>query len=392
MTQTETPPSTFGADELLERVRTILPAVCERIPQAEGLRMLPPETLQDFVEAGLIRACVPKRYGGLGLEPTAIVRATVEVARTHGSSGWMASFYPLHNWMIGWFPDEAQAEYWANGPNTISSTVPAFRDIERTEEKGGVRISGSWGFSSGVDHDEWAIVHTPVEVCLVPRSDFEVIDDWYVAGLRATGSKTVKIDGAFVPSYRTVANKALETATPPGLAVNGDDPFYRVIQPAVNVLNHFILAPQIGMARGVLDLFDKRVRKRFDPLSLQPALERPGPQLRFAEASAEIDVAEILMWRNLDTVREWGVDGTSPTLEQRAEIRRNIAYAAKIALRATNRLVDGMDSSGLKDENMIVRQAADTRAAGLQFVLHWEETAMQYSRVHWGLDPQTILI
>jgi hypothetical protein len=125
---------------------------------------------------------------------------------------------------------------------------------------------------------------------------------------------------------------------------------------------------------------------------LQPALERPGPQLRFAEASAEIDVAEILMWRNLDTVREWGVNGTSPTLEQRAEIRRNIAYAAKIALRATNRLVDGMDSSGLKDENMIVRQAADTRAAGLQFVLHWEETAMQYSRVHWGLDPQTILI
>ena len=79
-------------------------------------------------------------------------------------------------------------------------------------------------------------------------------------------------------------------------------------------------------------------------------------------------------------------------LEVRAELRRNITYASKLALQATNRLVDGMDSSALYDKNLLHRQAADVRAGSLQFVLHWEETAIQYSRVLWGLEPNTILI
>ncbi len=160
----------------------------------------------------------------------------------------------------------------------------------------------------------------------------------------------------------------------------------------IMILNHFILAPVIGMARGVQDLFDERARKRLDPQVFQPAIERPGPQLRFAEASAELDVAETLLRRNLAEVRESGLQDQTPTLEQRARIRRDIAYAARLALQATNRLVDGMDSSALYDKNLLHRQARDVRAGGLQFVLHWEETAMQYSRVHWGLEPSTMLI
>jgi hypothetical protein len=51
-----------------------------------------------------------------------------------------------------------------------------------------------------------------------------------------------------------------------------------------------------------------------------------------------------------------------------------------------------MDSSALYNVNLLHRQARDVRAGSLQFVLHWEETAMAYSRIHWGLEPQTMLI
>ena len=37
---------------------------------------------------------------------------------------------------------------------------------------------------------------------LVPRSDYEIIDNWHVSGLRGSGSKDVVIDGAFVPDHR----------------------------------------------------------------------------------------------------------------------------------------------------------------------------------------------
>jgi len=55
-------------------------------------------------------------------------------------------------------------------------------------------------------------------------------------------------------------------------------------------------------------------------------------------------------------------------------------------VQATKRLVDGMDSSALYVKNQLHRQAMDTRAGSLQFVLHYEETAMAFSRVHWGLE------
>lgn len=392
MATTETAEVTAATrDVLVERARALTPVVRERSTRAEELRQLPPETVQDFRRLGFIRAVVPERFGGTGHDLEVIADFSMEVARGCGASGWLASFMPTHQHLVTWFAEEAQQEYWADGPDTLSSTVPGYRAMQREEVKGGLRISGRASFSSGVDYSDWALVHTPSETCLVPRQDFEIIDDWFVSGLRGTGSKSVVIKDAFVPAHRIVTNEQLATGTHPGAGIS-DSPWAHVHNPLIMVLNHFILAPVIGMARGVLDLFDERAKRRIDPQVFQPAIERPGPQLRFAEAAAEIDAAEMFLHRNLAVVRESGRKDSELPLPERAEIRRNIVYASRLVLQATNRLVDGMDSSALYDVNLLHRQARDVRAGSLQFVLHWEETAMAYARVHWGLDPQTMLI
>jgi alkylation response protein AidB-like acyl-CoA dehydrogenase len=379
-----------AAEELVKRATALIPVVRERSAKAAELRKLPPETLEDFKNAGFIRAATPKRFGGMDHDLEVIADVSMQIARGDGSSGWLSAFMPLHQHMVGWFPEEAQEEYWATSPNTISSTVPAYRQMEREEVSGGIKITGKASFSSGVDYSEWGLVHTPVETCLVPAADFEIVDDWYVSGLKGTGSKSVVIDDVFVPSHRIVTNEELAHGTYPGSRLY-DSPWYKVKNPPILVLNHFILAPVIGMARGVLDIFDDRSANRLDSQTFMPARDRPGPQLRYAEASAEIDAAEMFLRRNLAAVRESGQRG-DVTLEERAEIRRNIVYASKLVLQATNRLVDGMDSSALYDKHPLHRQALDVRAGSLQFVLHWEETAMQYSRVHWGMEPNTMLI
>ena len=125
---------------------------------------------------------------------------------------------------------------------------------------------------------------------------------------------------------------------------------------------------------------------------LQPAIERPSMQARFGEASAELNCAELLLRANLESTRAFGQMTTLPTTLQLAEIRRNVVYAARLVTNATNRLLDGVASSGLKDEALIARQAADVRAAGLQVVLHPDETLMDYARVYWGLEPETVLL
>ena len=39
---------------------------------------------------------------------------------------------------------------------------------------------------------------------LVPRSDYRIVDNWFVSGMCATGSKDIVIEEAFVPSYRVL--------------------------------------------------------------------------------------------------------------------------------------------------------------------------------------------
>ena len=383
--------SEVSAEELVARATALIPKVRERSQEGAELRMLPPETVEDFKSAGFIRAATPKRFGGMDHDLEVIADISMQVARGDGSSGWLSAFMPLHQHMVSWFPEEVQEEYWADSPDTLSSTVPAFRSIDRQEVKGGLQISGRASFSSGVDYSAWGLVHTPIETCLVPKADFKIVDDWDVAGLKGTGSKSVVIEDAFVPQHRIVTNQQLAEGTNPGSQLY-DSPWHKVRNPLILILNHFILAPVLGMARGVLDIFDERARTRLDGQSFLPAIERPGPQLRFAEASAELDAAEMFLRTNLAMVRESGRRGGETTLDERALIRRNIVYASKLAVQATNRLVDGMDSSALYNKNLLHRQASDVRAGSLQFVLHWEETAIQYSRVHWGLDPNTMLI
>lgn len=376
---------------LIERARELVPVVRSRAPEAEANRRLPAETIEDFKRSGIVRAVQPERFGGFALDLEVLADVAMEIGRGCGASGWLSSFMPLHQFMVGWFSERVQEEYWAAGPNTLSSTVPGYKGITREDVKGGVRVSGQASFSSGVDYSDWVLLHTIQETCLIPREDFEVIDDWQVSGLRGTGSKSVRVKGAFVPQHRIVTNQQLVDRTYPGVDLY-DSPWYRATNPMITILNQGIVAPVIGMARGVLDLFEKRVVERVDPQAFEPAHTRPGPQLRFAEASVEVELAETLLRRNLAIVRDGGERDVALTLKRRAEIRRNVVYAGKLVTQATNRLVDGMDSSALYDKNVLHRQARDVRAGALQTVLHWEEAAMQFSRVRWGLEPQTRLI
>jgi alkylation response protein AidB-like acyl-CoA dehydrogenase len=375
-------------EELVERAASLVPTLRERAPTTEELRRIPDETLQEFRDAGFLRMAVPERFGGYGYGLATVTDVTQQIGRACGSSAWMCSFWATHQWMIGWFTEEAQAEYWADGPDTASSTASALVAWESEPVEGGLKATGAQRFSSGIDHAEWLILHSPNETCLVPRSDFRIEDDWYVSGLKGTGSKTVRYENIFVPEHRIVTNDQFASGEYPGKYVYPDDPMYQVPNPPGFVLPHMILAAVMATAGGFVELYDQRVRKRRDPNSMEPAMERQVVQHRFAESTVELDVARMLQARNLEEILE----NPSLPLLDRARIRRNTTYAAQLSERCVERLVSTGDSSGLYEVNDLHRFARDVRAGVLQFALMWDEMAVQYSRVRWGLEPHTFLI
>lgn len=374
------------AAELVARAHGMIPTLRERSQHCEQLRHIPRETFEDFREAGLLRIAQPKRFQGFGHGIDVIAEVGMEIGRGCGSSAWMAGQWPGHQFMVGYFPLEAQEEYWATNPDTMSSTASAQARVNIEPERGGFRVRDSqMRFSSGCDYAEWIFFTTQHGMGLIPKSEFEVLDDWNVSGLRGTGSKSVVVKDAWIPPHRCVSLADLRAGTTPGAKIYEDNPYYQV--PFNLVVNQLLLAATIGMGRGVLDLFEERVTKRFDLHTFRPASEGAGAQLRFAESAAEIDAAMMFIRNNCKTLGDWGRAGHVPNEAERARMRRDVAYATRMVVQSSHRLASSGDASAMFDSQQVGRLCRDVTMAGLQANLTWDEPAQSFSRSRWGISP-----
>ncbi len=223
--------------QLRQRARELVPVLRERAEQAAQMGRLPEETIADFHEAGFFRILQPARWQGLELEPKDFFEVQMILAEGCMSSAWVLGVVAIHNWQLALFDDRAAQDVWGQDTSVlISSSYMPVGKVERVE--GGFRLSGRWGFSSGSKHCQWAFLGAMVppaepggapdyRTFLVPRADYQIIDNWNVMGLEATGSHDVLVEDAFVPEYRT--HRAVDgfMQDSPGNAVN-TSPLYRL--------------------------------------------------------------------------------------------------------------------------------------------------------------------
>lgn len=365
-------------DELLRRASALVPVLKERAAETERLRQIPPETIKDLIASGLIRIGNPARYGGHGIEYDAMFDVGWELGRGCGSTAWCYSLWTVHNWWIGHFPEQAQEEFFANDPDTLSSSglSPAGATAERTD--GGFRVSGRWRFSSGCDAGSWAMLAIPGPTgplwALVPRSDYEIVDTWFVSGMRGTGSKDICIKEAFVPSYRTLD---------PERAGNGDWTgwelhkrlSYRV--PLRCLIGWDLVSPLIGIAQGAIDEFIARLRGTAGPGRTADSIPI---QLRLAEATAEVDAARTLHRHNICDMLDKAMRGERFTDLDRARYQRDKAFAAKLCVQAVNRLFEASGAHALFDSEPLQRFHRDAHAASHQAALSWDAAAERFGR------------
>ncbi len=99
-------------EEAVERTRNLAINIKSRFNVTEELCRQPQETIQEFIDAGLIRAMVPKRWGGHELGFDTLFRTGVEVAKADPSAGWCYTLLLAHSWMLAYFPEEAQRDVW----------------------------------------------------------------------------------------------------------------------------------------------------------------------------------------------------------------------------------------------------------------------------------------
>ena len=385
----------MDAAAILERLvaiaRQMVPTLLERAPGAEELRRIPDETIRDFTAAGLFRIFLPKRYGGYQLDygfPQ--IEIASELGRGCGSSAWIFTVTACHNWLVGMYPPQAQQEVWGEAPDMLcaSALVPEQGRLERVAD--GYRLSGRWKFSSDVDAAGWSVIVAPLDnatgarenvLCLVPKSDYEIIDTWFVGGLRATGSKDLEVINAFVPDYRVLPLRMLRGGETPGSAVNASH-IFRL--PIYAVFPYNISTPAIGIARGVIEQFTARARAQIS--SGQRSADSMAVQLRVAEAAVTVDAGAELIRRDAEELNRIGRAGESFDYEHRTRYRRDLAYTALSCMRAVDVIHQASGAHGLFEEFPIQRAFRDVHAINAHAALRWDTNGLQSGRIALGLE------
>jgi 3-hydroxy-9,10-secoandrosta-1,3,5(10)-triene-9,17-dione monooxygenase len=376
-----------GYEDALERARAMVPALRGRAAAGEVARVMPPETEADLHRTGLLRTMQPRRWGGMEFDFVAYVDFPYQLARGCASTGWNAANLVIHHWMLALFEERAQAEVWGANPDALIASGIAYPQGRGRAVDGGFLISGRWNFSSCVNVAGWNMLAVTVRegeevvdhrMCLLERSQYEIVDDWYVLGMRSTGSMTVVAKDVLVPEHRALCvYDARGGDRFPGARGN-PNPVYRV--PLSTLGGHGIGGVAVGNAQAALELTIDAVKERSTSYTGMKMRDFQAVQLRVGAAGARIDAARRILREDCFEAQEIANRNVIADAERKLRFKRNLAFAVSLCTEAVDMLHAMAGANGIYDSYPIQRIFRDAHALAGHISFN---TDAQYST--WGL-------
>ena len=345
----------------LEKASAMQPLVARFRDEAERERHLPRTLFDTLRDEGFFRLWTPRSLGGEEVSIEAAARVTEELARQDGSVGWNVMI--AGNTSILWAlidPAEAQAIFAGNPSAVIAGTILAGRGEAHVVD-GGYRLTGRWPFASGCHQADWMVASgvimdgdeqrlgpdgTPqVNAFVLPISDCHILDTWYTAGLRGTGSHDFEVEDAFVPEGRhftSVASPSFEAG-----------PLYNTL--ITNVWGFNVSSVALGIARQALDSFAELAQSKHNRGAERPIASREMVQTKLGEAEALLRSGRAFLYEACRETWDILTSGRPVPIEQAATNRLAYATATKNAVDATDMAFTLAGSSSIYESSPIER-------------------------------------
>src|SRR3954470_14711871 len=371
--------SSVDYDEALARAREIVPTLRERAQATENARMLLRENEQLLHETGLFRFHQPKIFGGMELDFVAIFDIPAEIARGCPSTAWNVGNLATHHWMLGYWEPETQHEVWDANPDALIASSIALAAGRARKADGGFVVNGRWPFSSGVDNSDWNMLAVTVydgdkavdwRLCLVPKSDYEIIDTWHAMGMAGTGSKDIAVKELFVPERRALALATTRGGYQhPGAAVNRSALFGIPIIGAAGIP----LSPaSIGAAEGAYEHFVAAMGKRLGTYTGAKVADFQAVQIKLARARVLIDSGRALSRNASIALQEMSARGEIPDIDTKLRFRAHSAFAVNQAREAIETLWSCYGAQGIYTRDPLQRHLRDVIAMNQHFSFNFD--------------------
>lgn len=392
---------TNSGDDLLARLEDMVPHLRERGQAAEQAGRIPDETIHELDEIGAFRAVVPKLYDGLEVEFPVVAQIFRILGKGCIPTGWTMGFLIYHNFQFAHFSEKAQKEVWGGRGYTMAPGH-LFPSGEAIPVDGGYRLTGRWGYGTGMLHADWVLFSAPVKGgndgwdshdlrrFFVPIADCEILDTWNVTAMQATGSCDMRLNDVFVPEHRQVKATELISGTAPGMKIN-KGPLWRV--PFITFATLAGMAPMIGGTEGLFEICADILKTKVGAQSHARQQELMTQQVRMARLKMDLKSA-IALWENeLDTVWERISGGGEMTLAERSEARMVTAYCARTCDAIANELAASVGSRSIFNDSPVQRFRREVNSLATHAFLDFDHLGSLYGQTLLGLElpPGTLL-
>lgn len=300
-----------------------LEALRERRDDFGAQRYVPRDFIALLKRAGMYRASTPAAFGGEPMAPSEFMKLVERLSAVDPATGWMASFGSALVYFAA-LPVESQQQIYAAGPD-VAYAGGLFPMHEAERVPGGYLCTGTWQFASGcrgADIIGIGLVGGPETdgkplTALVRPDQVEIVENWDVAGMKATGSHAIRADRLFVPEEMTFVRGGVPQI---------DEPLNRY--PALAYAAQVLAVVTLGAARGALDHVIGVGSAKASIAGGGAKGNRPAYKTGLAQAEAELRSAQAFFYETTDEVWAKAVAGDEITTHDQALLRLGATHAA----------------------------------------------------------------
>lgn len=367
------------AADLVASAQELQPLIRENAAANEAGGQLTDAVADALHEHGLFGMWTPAELGGTEADPVSSLQIVQALAYADPSTAWVTMAAALATGTGGgYLGDEAVAKMFT-GERFPVVAGQGTRPGRAVRDGDGYRLTGEWGFASGIKHAQWIHTLGIVEdtgqplIFVLPVEEADLADNWDVMGLRATGSIDYTIDDVYVPASFTHEGTT-ETAVRGGSVFNLGIMHFAII-------GHSAWA--LGLSRRMLDELAQQVRSKAG---------RPGTladstafQTAYGEAEAKWHSARALVyeaWADVTTTIE---AGGKLTHEQRTMVRLALYNATWTAEAIANSVYKSGGTAALRSG--VLQQFFRDMHAGTQHVTSGPPVIEGAGRALAGLAP-----
>lgn len=373
------PAKVVELQRLINKARELRPQLRDAQAETEERGTYSPEMHQEFWDHGFYQILQPKKFGGLELGTAAFSRVAIEVARGCLSTAWGLGQASAHNLTIGsYWPEEAQKEVYDWKGQALAPGSAQSRNLEVVDVPGGIRVSGTWQYSSGSPYSthfmghlgHWVTGSAAVRESgnedrwfIANRDQYKVENDWgAVMGLKGSGSHSITFDNAFIPerliidggwvqsySGRTVGSELHENSIYAGAFQGLDEPT--------------ISAGAVGLGYAAIDEFERVINRSIIRGTNQTKATHPDFQRSLGMAVAWVDSAAAIALRTGKMYEEYArlnYEGIEPFSESKAFRLHQMGFSAeRLVFKAIVQLMRTAGSSSVIDGTRLQRYYRD---------------------------------